>query len=279
MPSIRCAIDIVSASKSFRERTIALDKVSLKVRPGECVGLLGASGSGKSTLLRSICGLEMLDPNGGSISIDGQVLQEGGKLSPMAQTLRKQTGIIFQQFNLVGRLSVMKNVLSGMLAQTPLWRSLTGHFAMDERLRAIQALEAVGLADLAQRRASTLSGGQQQRVAIARTLAQRARTVLADEPVASLDPESARRVMELLQDLNINQGVTVVTSLHNVGLARRYCDRLIALREGAVVFDDIPAQLNDREVQKIYGERAHELITDASVTAVASTRITDCNHF
>jgi phosphonate transport system ATP-binding protein len=264
------AIELADASKTFNQRTRALKQVNLRVRPGECIALLGASGSGKSTLLRSLCGLELLDPGAGFVKLNGRLLQAGGRLGSDARLLRQHTGIIFQQFNLVGRMSLLTNVLTGLLAPMPIWRTLLGRFNEAERMRAVQALEAVGLADLAKQRASTLSGGQQQRAAIARTLAQGASIVLADEPVASLDPESTRRVMDLLQDLNTQHQVTLVMSLHNVALARRYCDRIVALRDGAIVFDGIPAQLDDREVHKLYGSQSHELVLDTGFSEVTT---------
>ena len=264
------AIELVDASKTFNQRTRALQQASLRVRPGECIALLGASGSGKSTLLRSLCGLELLDPGAGFVKLNGRLLQAGGRLSSDARLLRQHTGIIFQQFNLVGRMSLLTNVLTGLLAPMPIWRTLLGRFNEAERMRAVQALEAVGLADLAKQRASTLSGGQQQRAAIARTLAQGASIVLADEPVASLDPESTRRVMDLLQDLNTQHQVTLVMSLHNVALARRYCDRIVALRDGVIVFDGVPAQLDDREVHKLYGSQSHELVLDTGFSEMTT---------
>ncbi len=264
------AIELVDASKTFNQRTRALQQASLRVRPGECIALLGASGSGKSTLLRSLCGLELLDPGAGFVKLNGRLLQAGGRLGSDARLLRQHTGIIFQQFNLVGRMSLLTNVLTGLLAPMPIWRTLLGRFNEAERMRAVQALESVGLADLAQQRASTLSGGQQQRAAIARTLAQGASIVLADEPVASLDPESTRRVMDLLQDLNTQHQVTLVMSLHNVALARRYCDRIVALREGAIVFDGVPSQLDDRKVHKLYGSQSHELVLDTGFSEVTT---------
>ncbi len=264
------AIELADASKTFNQSTRALQRVNLRVRPGECIALLGASGSGKSTLLRSLCGLELLDPGAGFVKLNGRLLQAGGRLGSDARLLRQHTGIIFQQFNLVGRMSLLTNVLTGLLAPMPIWRTLLGRFNEAERMRAVQALEAVGLADLSKQRASTLSGGQQQRAAIARTLAQGASIVLADEPVASLDPESTRRVMDLLQDLNTQHQVTLVMSLHNVALARRYCDRIVALREGAIVFDGVPSQLDDRKVHKLYGSQSHELVLDTGFSEVTT---------
>ena len=256
------AIRIVCASKSFNRRAKALDNVSVTVQPGECIGLLGASGSGKSTLLRSICGLERLDGKTSSVELFGQPLQNGGVLSPDIRDLRRQTGIIFQQFNLVGRMNVLSNVLTGLLPRMPLWRSLSGRFNADEQLQALQALDSVGLADYAFQRASTLSGGQQQRAAVARALLQGARILLADEPVSSLDPETARRVMDLMHHLNRTQGMTLVVSLHNVAMARRYCDRIIALRAGELVFDGSPMELDDSRLRHLYGASTEELLMD-----------------
>jgi phosphonate transport system ATP-binding protein len=254
------AIEIHQASKTYRAGRSALDKVNTRISTGEFVGLLGASGSGKSTLLRALCGLENLDSAAGEIKIDGQVLQSRGRLSRNVRQLRHQTGIIFQQFNLVGRMDVLTNVLTGLLPRMPLWRSLSRHFSEEERLLAYQALDMVGLTELAGQRASTLSGGQQQRAAIARTLVQGARILLADEPVASLDPESTRRVMDILHGLSRDQGITVVVSLHNVSLARQYCDRIIALRQGELVYDGTPGGLDDMRLHQLYGSQTLELI-------------------
>jgi len=256
------AIRIVNASKSFNRRSKALDGVNADIAAGECVGLLGASGSGKSTLLRSICGLERLDGKDSEVALFGQTLQSGGTLSRDIRALRRQTGIIFQQFNLVGRMDVLSNVLTGLLPQMPLWRSLSGRFTQEQRLQALQALDSVGLADYTYQRASTLSGGQQQRAAVARALLQGARILLADEPVSSLDPESARRVMDLLHHLNRSQGMTLVVSLHNVAMARRYCDRIIALRAGELVFDGPPLELDDMRLRDLYGASSEELLVD-----------------
>ena len=255
------AIEVADANKTFGAAAKALSGVNLRVRAGECVGLLGASGSGKSTLLRSLCGLEMLDAQAGHIHLHGQTLQSRGRLGPQARALRGMTGIIFQQFNLIGRMSVLGNVLTGLLPQLPLRRSLLGRFTDEERLTAMRALDAVGMAEFALQRASTLSGGQQQRAAIARTLAQGARIVLADEPVASLDPQSTSRVMDLLRGLNRDHGITLLISLHNVALARQYCDRIVALRQGELVYDGPPLGLDIARLQQLYGTQAEQLIT------------------
>lgn len=261
-PQSPLAVRMVAASKTFGAHA-ALRRVSLDIRPGERVALLGASGSGKSTLLRCLCGLETTDADSSRVEIFGQTLQTGGRLSDDVRQLRRQVGIIFQQFNLVGRLPVMANVLTGLAAEVPLWRSLTGRFTLQEQARALDALESIGLGPQAFQRASTLSGGQQQRAAIARVLVQGARLLLADEPVASLDPESTRRVMEQLLALNREQGMTLVVTLHHVGLARRYCERVVALRQGELVFDGPVQALTPEFLQSLYGAAAEELIPDA----------------
>ncbi len=258
------AIAIRNATKSFNRKSRALDSVSATIQPGECIGLLGASGSGKSTLLRSICGLERLDGAESSVQLFGQELQAHGKLSSDIRQLRRQTGIIFQQFNLVNRMNVLHNVLTGLLPRMPLWRALSGRFTQEEKLQALEALASVGLADYAFQRASTLSGGQQQRAAVARALVQGASILLADEPVSSLDPESARRVMDLLHHLNRSKGMTLVVSLHNVAMARKYCDRIIALRAGQLVFDGVPTALDDARLRHLYGASSDELLADHS---------------
>jgi phosphonate transport system ATP-binding protein len=256
------AVSVAALRKTFAAPRPALDGVSFEVRQGESVALLGASGSGKSTLLRCLCGLESGDASGGRVALFGRTLQERGRLAPDIRALRRNVGIVFQQFNLVGRLPVLANVLTGLAAEVPLARSLTGRFTLSERARALDALASIGLGDQAFQRASTLSGGQQQRAAVARALVQGAQLLLADEPVASLDPESTRRVMELLLALNRERGMTLIVSLHHVGLARRYCERVIALRDGALVFDGPTRALTLPFLQQLYGTAAEELIDD-----------------
>ena len=250
----------------------ALRNVSLEVRRGERVALLGASGSGKSTLIRCLSGLETTDPGGGRIEAFGQVLQAEGKISSDIRALRMRIGVIFQQFNLVGRLSVMHNVMTGLAAQAPLWRSLANCYGLNSQARALDALDAIGLAPQAFQRASTLSGGQQQRAAIARVLLQGAELVLADEPVASLDPQSTHRVMEHLLALNRDAGMTLVVSLHHVALAQRYCNRVVALRDGALVYDGPSAALTPSFLQHLYGTAAADLLHEPGTDAHASDR-------
>ena len=256
------AVSAFAVSKTFAGTNRALSEVGFDIGRGERVALLGASGSGKSTLLRCICGLETTDGGDRAIRIFGNPIQQSGRRVRDIRTLRRQVGIIFQQFNLVGRLSVLTNVLTGLAAELPLSRAITGRFTLAERARAMDALASVGLAEQAFQRASTLSGGQQQRAAIARALVQGAGILLADEPVASLDPESTRRVMELLLDLNRRERLTLVISLHHVGLARRYCERVLALRDGALVFDGPTSALTPSFLTALYGTSAEELVVD-----------------
>lgn len=254
------AIRVADLSKTFAGARPALSRVSLRVDPGEMVALIGASGAGKSTLLRHISGFLAADPGAGSIQVGDEVIQEAGRISPRVRRQRAAIGFVFQQFNLVGRLSVMTNVLAGLLPRVPAVRSLLMRFTAAEQAEAYAALRAVGIETLAWQRASTLSGGQQQRVAIARALVQRARVILADEPIASLDPESARNVMEILARINREQGITVLVSLHQVEFARRYCPRTVALRGGEVVYDGPSAALTPSTLRALYGTAVDELL-------------------
>lgn len=253
-------IEVTQLRKSFGAHT-ALRDVSLTVRPGEMVALLGASGSGKSTLLRHLSGLHRADAGSAShVKMLGRTLQQGGRLSSETRALRSQVAAIFQQFNLVERLSVMSNVLAGALHRQPLWRALLGRFPQAELQRAHDALRRVGIERCAWQRASTLSGGQQQRAAISRALVQGAQIILADEPIASLDPESSRRVMELLAQVNRELGVTVLVSLHQVDYAFAYCPRTIALRAGEVVHDSATHDLTPQRLRDLYGTQTEELL-------------------
>lgn len=253
------AIAIRGLSKKFGAKQ-ALNDVSLDIRPGEMVALIGASGSGKSTLIKHICGLDTAHNDGGAIEVFGEAMQANGRLAQGARAIRREIGVIFQQFNLVGRLPVLTNVLIGHLGRIPHWRGTLGLFTRDEKLAAREALARVGIPEVAWQRASTLSGGQQQRAAIARTLVQKSRILLADEPIASLDPSSARRVMEVLASINREQGITCIVSLHQVEYARRYCPRTIALRDGRVVFDGPSIQLTNAFLTELYGANSEELI-------------------
>ena len=242
----------------------ALDSVSATVNPGEMVALIGASGSGKSTLLRHISGLMHGDKNGGSIAVMGKTVQRGGRLRRDIRKIRADVGMIFQQFNLVDRLNVYTNVMLGALGRTPIWRTMLGLFRDEDRQLAFEALDRVGIVDKSYQRASTLSGGQQQRAAIARALVQKAKLLLADEPIASLDPESSRRVMDILADINKRDGITVLVTLHQVDYAIKYCKRTIALRDGKIVYDGTSAALTPAFLREIYGAASEEMFASAT---------------
>jgi phosphonate transport system ATP-binding protein len=258
-PHLEPAISVRGLHKHFAGKA-ALCDVSLRVQRGEMVALLGASGSGKSTLLRHLSGLHKADAQTESfVQVHGRMVQAGGRLAPGLRRTRAHVAMIFQQFNLVDRLPVMTNVLAGALHRLPLWRGLLGRFPAHELARALAALGRVGIDACAWQRASTLSGGQQQRAAISRALVQGAEVILADEPIASLDPESSRRVMGLLAELNRELGVTVLVSLHQVDFAFAYCPRTIALRQGRVVYDGPTELLSAERLHELYGTQLGEL--------------------
>ena len=247
------AIHVDHLNKTFAKKSALVD-LELTIASGEMVALIGASGSGKSTLLRHLAGLACCDKsNGGSVKVLGREVQASGRLNGKVRRLRADIGYIFQQFNLVNRLSVLDNVLLGCLGRMPRWRGNLGLFNAEEKAFALESLARVGLADLAGQRASTLSGGQQQRVAIARALTQRAEVILADEPIASLDPESARKVMEILADINRRDGKTVVVTLHQVDYAMRYCPRAVALKGGRIHFDGQGSAMSSQFLNDLYG--------------------------
>jgi phosphonate transport system ATP-binding protein len=245
-------VSVRNVSKTFGARR-ALEGVSFDIRPGEMVALIGPSGSGKSTLLRSMIGLVAIDSGQGKIEAFGDLIQADGRLTDKIRGARIRMGFIFQQFNLVGRISLFTNACLGALGRIGFLRGLLGRWPAETRDAAMAALARVGVAEYAGQRANTLSGGQQQRGAIARALVQQARIVLADEPVASLDPVTARRVMEILRDLNIADGMTVVVTLHQVDHALRYCDRAVALKAGRIVYDGSTAELGHDRLVEVYG--------------------------
>jgi phosphonate transport system ATP-binding protein len=253
-----CVLDVRQVSKSFG-RARVLNEVSLSLRRGEMVGLIGASGSGKSTLIRTIAGLTPVDDNTGTITLFGQPMQRDGRVARAAKGLRARVGVVFQQFNLVPRLSVLTNVCLGVLGRLPALRAVSGRFRREDKQQAMAALDRVGIAQHALKRGSELSGGQQQRAAIARTLVQGAEIVIADEPIASLDPSSARRVMDILADLNRHDSLTVLVSLHQVEYALKYCPRTIALKDGAVVYDGPSQALTPAFLNSLYGAESHDL--------------------
>ena len=242
-------LEIGGLRKAFGKREV-LKGLDVVVRPGELTVVLGANGSGKSTLLR--CALRLIEPDDGDVSLCGADLRalKGEQL----RQARRQAAMVFQSVLLVRRRTAHENVAFGGLGELRLHRSLvTRTFPQDLRSRAYEALDRVGLAKYADQRAGTLSGGQAQRVAVARALCQRARVILADEPVASLDPRAADSVLELLADVAHNENLGVIVVLHQPELARRYADRLVGFHDGRVAFDRPPTQVSDNEVDSLYG--------------------------
>jgi phosphonate transport system ATP-binding protein len=243
-------------TKVFPDGTVALKNVSFEVPDGEFLAIIGLSGSGKSTLLR--CINRLIDPTGGRVLWDDVdvTAAKGADL----RHIRRQIGMIFQQFNLVKRSTVMTNVLSGRLGYADPWWSLVHRFPAEDRERARTAMERVGIPEKADNRADQLSGGQQQRVGIGRALMQEPRLMLADEPVASLDPVLAHSILQYLELLNRQDGITVLCSLHFLDLVHRYATRVIGLKAGELVFDGLPAELTRERFKEVYGEEA-EVVT------------------
>ena len=238
-----------SVSKVYPNGVKGLDNVSLSIDQGEFVGIIGLSGAGKSTLIRSIN--RMHDITSGSLTVDGVEVDslKGKEL----RSFRRKIGMIFQSFNLVTRASVIKNVLTSFVPDLPFWRVLLGIFPKEAKIKALEALDNMGILDKAYNRCDELSGGQQQRVALARTLAQDPTIILADEPVAALDPITARQVMDDFKKINRERNITVLINIHHVDLAIEYVDRIIGIKMGKIVFDGKSSEINNEILSEIYG--------------------------
>ena len=246
---------IENLTKVYPTGTVALKDVSFEVPEGEFMVVIGLSGSGKSTLLR--CINRLIEPTSGRIVWDDVDITSANPTE--LRHIRRQIGMVFQQFNLVKRSKVITNVLSGRLGYVNPWASLLGLWSSSEKERAMKALERVGMPEKANNRADTLSGGQQQRVGIARALMQEPRLILADEPVASLDPVLAHTILQYLEALNKTDGATVICSLHFLDLVHRYATRVIALKDGIKVFEGLPKEIDRARFKEIYGEEAEEV--------------------
>ncbi len=257
-------IDFKNASVTYPGGVHALRDLTLQIPDGEMVVIVGLSGAGKSTLIRAINGLVPL--TGGDVTVDGKSVAKarGGEL----RRIRSRIGMIFQTFNLVKRTTVLNNVLMGRLHATPTWRSLVGRYRPGDVEIAMRALERVGIVEKAYVRAANLSGGQQQRVGIARALAQEPKIILADEPVASLDPPTSHMVMRDLQRINRELGITTIVNLHFLDLAKVYGDRIIGMRDGQLVYDGSGAQADENVFRDIYGRS----LTADDVLEAAATR-------
>lgn len=247
-------IELRNVTKLYPNGTKGLNQINLSFAKGEFIAIVGLSGAGKSTLLRSINRLH--DISEGDILIDGQSIT--GAKGKQLRLIRRNIGMIFQSFNLVKRSSVLRNVLAGRVGYHSTLRTITGRFPERDMNLAFEALDRVNIAEKAYSRADELSGGQQQRVAIARVLAQEAKIILADEPVASLDPLTTKQVMDDLKKINLELGITTVVNLHYVDLARQYATRIIGLRAGQVVFDGPIREATDERFAEIYGRPIEE---------------------
>ena len=238
-------LQIKNLKKTFEGGTEALRGVDLKVNKGEFLSILGPSGSGKTTLLRSINGLENID--------SGEIFFDSKKVNKTyLSEVQKKTGMIFQEFNLVNNLSAINNVLTGLLNSSSKFLSMFYLFTKEQKLEALNALETVGILDKAYSRVDELSGGQRQRVGIARAIIKKPTLLLADEPVASLDPKAANLIMSLLKKINKEFKITVICNLHQVELAAQYSDRLVGLLEGAIMFDKLASNINKTSISQIY---------------------------
>ncbi len=241
-------LSIKQLVKVYGKDTRALNGITLDFYPGEFIVVIGPSGAGKSTFIR--CINRLVDPTHGEIVFDGQHLEKlGGR---RLRSARSRIGMIFQHYNLVGRTNVLKNVLHGQLSSTPLYKSLFGLYRHEDKLEAVELLKKVGLEDQIYKRADELSGGQMQRVGICRALLQRPKLLLADEPIASLDPLSANIVMQQLHAISVEKRLTCIVNLHQVEFARKYATRIIGIKQGSAVFDGPPSELTEAMVRDIY---------------------------
>jgi len=256
--------ELKNVTRRFGKK-LAVDSVTLDIPQGQMVGIIGRSGAGKSTLLRMINRLQ--EPSSGTIHFGG--VEVSGLRGQALRNWQRDCAMIFQQFNLVARLDVLTNVMLGRLNHRSTILSLLNVFTREERIQAIAALERLGIEQTALQAAGTLSGGQQQRVAIARALMQNPKMVLADEPIASLDPLNAKIVMDALRDINEREGITVITNLHTLDTARNYCERIVGMAGGRVVFDGKPSELTTEAVKEIYGMDKDGAGIDETMTSTA----------
>lgn len=252
-------LNFVNVNKYYNNNVHALNNINLEIAAGEFISVIGPSGSGKSTLLRTVN--RLIDVSDGEICLDGEnITSIGGK---KLRAVRRKVGMIFQNYNLVYRLSVLQNVLHGYLGYLDGIEGILGIYPEEEKLRAISLLEEMGLGAFCYNRAADLSGGQKQRVGIARAIMQRPKIMLADEPIASLDPSSAKNIMDILAGLVKERQITCIVNLHQLEVAKKYSTRIIGLSKGTIVFDGKPEELTDEVVEKIYGTSSANLIGGA----------------
>ncbi len=251
-------LEFKNVNKMYNGETRALNDVNFSVNRGEFVSIIGASGAGKSTLLRSVN--RLIDVDTGEILFDGKEITKLNKKD--LRSVRTQVGMIFQHYNLVNRLSVLENVLHGRLGQKSVFSGAIGKYTEDEKQEAFEILKLLGLAEQAYKRCDELSGGQKQRVGIARAIMQRPKLILCDEPIASLDPSSAKVIMDHLKEINQKMQITCLVNLHQVDVAKNYSERIIGVNAGRIVYDGSPENLTRQEIHRIYGSKTGDLITD-----------------
>ncbi|MGM0875823.1 MAG: phosphonate ABC transporter ATP-binding protein [Bacillota bacterium] len=251
-------LDLKNVSKQYGTTTVALSDVNFSVKEGEFVSVIGPSGAGKSTLLR--CINRMIDASSGEISFDDVDVMNLRKKD--LRKLRTKIGMIFQHYNLVNRLSVIENVLHGRLGYKSTLTGMLGIYNEEEKKEALKILNTLGLEDQVYKRCDQLSGGQKQRVGIARALIQKPKMLLCDEPIASLDPNSSKVIMDHLKNISSSMGITVLINLHQVDVAMKYSDRIIGVSKGQVVYNGSPQEITDEEIHNIYGSEVGDLMID-----------------
>lgn len=253
-------LEFRNVSKTYNNITHALNDVSFTLEEGEFVSIIGSSGAGKSTLLR--CINRLIDTTKGEIIFDDMDITSLSKKE--LRNVRTQTGMIFQHYNLVNRLSVVENVLHGRLGQKSVISGMLGHYTESEKEEAFKIIELLGLSEQAYKRCDELSGGQKQRVGIARAIMQRPKLIMCDEPIASLDPNSAKIIMDHLKEINRKMNITCLVNLHQVDVAMKYSNRIIGVNSGRIVFDGYTNDLTPNIIHEIYGSKKGDLITDVS---------------
>ncbi|WP_342471757.1 phosphonate ABC transporter ATP-binding protein [Metasolibacillus sp. FSL H7-0170] len=249
-------LELRNIEKSYDMKTLIIKDIDLQLKQGEFVSIIGPSGAGKSTLLR--CINRMIEPTDGDIIFDGMNITQLNKAALRKQ--RTKIGMVFQHYNLVSRLTVFENVLHGRFGYKSTLQGILGLYTEEEKILALSILEKLGMKDHVYKRCDQLSGGQKQRVGIARALVQQPKLLLCDEPIASLDPNSSKVIMDHLKEISQSMGITVLVNLHQVDVALKYSDRIIGLNRGSKLFDDLPKRLNQMDIRNIYGAEVDELI-------------------
>ncbi|WP_081797000.1 phosphonate ABC transporter ATP-binding protein [Bacillus ndiopicus] len=249
-------LELRNIEKSYDMKTLIIKDIDLQLKQGEFVSIIGPSGAGKSTLLR--CINRMIEPSSGDIIFDGTNITQLSKSALRKQ--RTKIGMVFQHYNLVSRLTVFENVLHGRFGYKSTLQGILGLYTEEEKMLALSILEKLGMKDHVYKRCDQLSGGQKQRVGIARALVQQPKLLLCDEPIASLDPNSSKVIMDHLKEISQSMGITVLVNLHQVDVALKYSDRIIGLNRGSKLFDDLPKRLSQMDIRNIYGAEVDELI-------------------